>query len=117
MTNPTDQELNAVLARVAGVEVRPSKAHRERWLTVGIGRLHSARWDPILDANQMEMAEEALIKSVIQYEFYAAWCPAKNSWEAFCSEYGKAGRPVFHPDKKRAFALAVAAMEQGKELP
>ena len=58
MTNPTDHELNAVLARVAGVEIAEFRS--EEWYCaanpadIASG---SMRWNPLHDANQMEWVE------------------------------------------------------------
>ena len=106
-TNPTDHELNAVLARVAGVQVRPADYAPDRtWVIASNG---FGRWDPLHDANQMEMAEAWLRENEWEYitgwsrQGSNHWAELRNTKKAFWS---------CDPDKKRAFALAIWQMEQ-----
>ena len=107
-TNPTDRDLNALLARVAGIELaefRPGE-----WYCVANPAdiaSGSARWSPLHDANQMERAEEAVRKMDVHIVY--VWDGENHHWDLMPqTQFSKIHR-AFDPDKKRAFALAVWA--------
>ena len=120
---PDDHTLNACLARVIGVEVEPIIEARlfERFYEPGDTACSSVKWDrqevisgywikgtkakwnPLHDANQMELVE-AFIQAQHKIEYVWTgeyWYVTLDRW---CL--------VPRRDKKRAFALAIWEMEQ-----
>ena len=115
MNSPTDHELELVLARAAGVEI--AEFRPEEWYCVANPAdiaSGSMRWNPLHDANQMEMVEAWLRENGWEYisgwsrQGSSHWAELRNSKKAFWSS---------DINKKRAFALAVYAWwnEQKKE--
>ena len=115
-TNPTDRDLNALLARVAGIELaefRPGE-----WYCVANPAdiaSGSARWSPLHDANQMELVKAKLRDGGWHYMLQYNGC------EHVVAVYSIINDDHFwqqrNPSELRAFALAVAAWwnEQKKE--
>ena len=116
-TNPTDRDLNWMLARVCGIKLN----NMDTWWQLQHST-HGMEWNPLHDANQMEMIEEALrIKGC---EMGSAWSKSDGHWTAhLLRDPNPNGDPdILYKtgmdlDKKRAFALAVCAWwnEQKKE--
>ena len=119
-TNPTDHELNAVLARVCGIEIEEETILDGNFCRAKIWVHDLSIWNPLHDANQIERVEEWLEKhkpqrftwtmkfinsgisepryGVMLERFDDELCEHKN-WYAE------------NTDKKRAFALAIWQME------
>lgn len=132
MTNPTDHELIKVLARVAGIEVRhphewsiciDSAASRALLYMKADRNGHHPTWDPLRDANQMEMVK-AKLREIPGMQYGSDYCDNQEGKWHTGYVYHRRGidfdPPVFYgtaEDKSelRAFALAVHVMEQGKE--
>ena len=115
-TNPTDHELNAVLARVAGVEIFKTKSifGITQWETRERGV-----WNPLHDANQMELVKATLREMGVDYGY-----EYKHKDEHVAHIYINRGhgydppilyRSSFGESELRAFALAVCAMEQAQK--
>ena len=108
-TNPTDRDLNALLARVAGIELaefRPGE-----WYCVANPAdiaSGSARWSPLHDANQMER-----VKKSLGLRSYTITRSRGKSHVQINNDHPQMGSPnvwiAEHPDELRAFAQAVAA--------
>lgn len=111
--NPTDHELNQVLARVVRVAIHLDKREAKWWCDGDLGGWEE--WNPLHDANQMDLVEEKLNEKhgwlierrvtdyFVRVFLLVAERGSTNNWSSH------------HTDKKRAFALAVYAMEKGKE--
>ena len=121
-TNPTDHDLNALLARVVGVEI--AEFRPEEWYCVANPAdiaSGSMRWNPLHDANQMERVKATLREMGVDYGY-----EYKHKDEHVAHIYINRGhgydppilyRSSFGESELRAFALAVWAWwnEQNKE--
>lgn len=125
MTTPDDHTLNACLAWVIGKEIRenacgPTNLSWWCWKSETEEDFGEwIKWDPLHDANQMEEVEAWLIDKGVYPSYSLEYTDL--SWRVYLSIPGK----IMHqqtkvytakdPDKKRAFALAVYAMEQSQK--
>ena len=105
MSDVDDHTLNACLARVVGLRwgYAPDLNEHGYFDRDGHLRYTAHNWEPVTDPVQMEEVEAAISKEhKIEYVWTGEyWYVVLDRW---CL--------VSHRDKKRAFALAVQAMEQ-----
>lgn len=116
MVNPSDHDLNARLARVAGVEV-----WLDHWNLVWLyrklmkdGAHVNLIWSPLHDANQMLLVRKNL--------GLCSWEMSRIRGRVFVkisNDHPQMGSPnvweANNHDELRAFALAVCAMEQAQK--
>ena len=108
-TNPTDHDLNALLARVVGVEI--AEFRPEEWYCVANPAdiaSGSMRWNPLHDANQMLLVRKNL--------GLCSWEMSRIRGRVFVkisNDHPQMGSPnvweANNHDELRAFALAVVA--------
>ena len=115
---PSDHDLNRVLADVAGetVKERFTEDGSPFWIFYKDGEGIEI-WEPMVDANQSMLAEQGLLKKGwgITVDMDPTLASAAKIYKLLP---GKDYHTVFRgidPDKLRAFALAVYAMKQGEK--
>lgn len=117
-TQPDDHTLNACLARVIGKVVTLCWNEETKKNEIPYYAAATRKWDPLHDANQMELVEAWLREN--GYEFGSAWSQGDGYYTAHVlldpnptKDPKILYRTAMDPDKKRAFALAVWELERG----
>lgn len=118
MTNPTDHDLNLMLARVVDIAVEKGKHNDDDvWFVVDdypeYGWDEYTVWSPLHDANQIERVEEVLCGH--NMHFVHVWEGEHHHWDLMPQQPSRTIYRACDKDKKRALALAVYAMEQSQK--
>lgn len=113
MQNPTDRQLCERLAQWAGVEIHWSH-EGQCWASERPFKPGSDEpWNPLIDANQMALAEAGLRKAGIDY--YLHWSELKQQHHFALRRAAKHLGSGSHTGKLLAMALAVWELGEPKE--
>lgn len=107
--SPNDHTLNACLARVIGLKIITGYCEgSEAWVFHRNGEPDV--WSPLTNPAQMEEVEAWLIEKYKRLAFTMHW--GGSNWHVTIRPYREKECEGLDPDKKRAFAMAIWAMEQ-----
>ena len=115
---PTDHELNKLLADVVGVEVVEEKLSDGKiWAIYNTEGSIDDVWVPLIDHNQMAQIKACLREKygeILQIDSFVRWSRLKGCWHYTVTIH--IGMGTFNAeslkDELRAFALAVYKMEK-----
>ena len=105
---PTDPELIQCLAEVLGQGVVEWSQGPDDDSSECVEVATRASFDPLRDANQMEMVEDAIRHQYKRLSMTTHW--GGSNYHVTIRPYGKGEYEVLDTNKKRAFALAVWEM-------
>lgn len=107
MTQPTDKELNRVLADVAGISVEWSTRFRAWFYKKDDYR--GLEWYPLTDANHMQLVKAGLTK---EHGFTIHYIEMRGKYECRIWKDGVILSESIDASELRAIALAVYAMKK-----